>query len=238
MDIQYILDPYACAAYIVSYISKGQRGMSDLLSSACKEAKSSESDIKQQVRKIGNTFLSHVEIGAQEACYLVLQMPLRRSSREVIFVDTNNENDRVIFVKSKSALEDLPKTSTSIESDNNINRYQRRPASMKKYNLADFVSLFNITFPNKAKKTVQEREDTMNEELPETSYDLNKEDDIEFNDANDMAEEHVFKDGTVMRKRTVSKVIYSVGFNKDNDKENFCREQLMLYIPWRNYADI
>lgn len=78
----------------------------------------------------------------------------------------------------------------------------------------------------------------MNEELPETSYDLNKEDDIEFNDANDMAEEHVFKDGTVMRKRTVSKVIYSVGFNKDNDKENFCREQMMLYIPWRNYADI
>lgn len=52
--------------------------MSDLLSSACKEAKSSESDIKQQVRKIGNTFLGHVEIGAQEACYLVLQMPLRR----------------------------------------------------------------------------------------------------------------------------------------------------------------
>lgn len=85
-------------------------------------------------------------------------MPLRRSSREVIFVDTNNENDRVIFVKSKSALEDLPETSTSIESDNNINRYQRRPASMNKYNLADFVSLFNITFPNKAKKTVQERE--------------------------------------------------------------------------------
>lgn len=130
--------------------------MSDLLSSACKEVKSSESDIKQQVRKIRNTFLSHVEIGAQEACYLVLQMPLKRSSREVIVVDTNNENDRVIFVKSKSALEDSPKTS-SIESDNNINRYQRRPASMSKYNLADFVSLFNITFPNKAKKTVQEK---------------------------------------------------------------------------------
>lgn len=238
MDIQFILDPYACAAYIVSYISKGQRGMSDLLSTACKEAKSSESDIKQQVRKIGNTFLSHVEIGAQEACYLVLQMPLRRCSREVVFVDTNNENDRVIFVKSKSALEDLPKTSTSIESDSNINRYQRRPASMSKYNLADFIALFNITFPNKAKKTVQERDDTMNEELPETSYDVNKEDDIEFDEANDMAEEHVFKDGTVMKKRTVSKVIYSVGFNKDNDKENFCREQLMLYIPWRNYADI
>ena len=27
-DIQYVLDPYACATYILSYITKGQRGMS------------------------------------------------------------------------------------------------------------------------------------------------------------------------------------------------------------------
>lgn len=46
MDIQYILDPYACAAYIVSYISKGQRGMSKLLRHACEEAKEYESDIR------------------------------------------------------------------------------------------------------------------------------------------------------------------------------------------------
>lgn len=76
MDIQYILDPNACAAYIVSYISKGQRGMSNLLSNACREAKESEHDIRQQVRKVGNTFLTHVEVGAQEACHLVLQMQL------------------------------------------------------------------------------------------------------------------------------------------------------------------
>lgn len=86
MDIQYILDPYACAAYIVSYISKGQRGMSNLLSTACRESKNASSNIRDQVRKVGNTFLNHVEVGAQEACYLVLQMPLRRSSRDVVFV--------------------------------------------------------------------------------------------------------------------------------------------------------
>ena len=31
MDIQYVLDVYACAMYIVSYISKAQKGMSELL---------------------------------------------------------------------------------------------------------------------------------------------------------------------------------------------------------------
>jgi hypothetical protein len=41
---------------------------------AYKEAKTNDSDIRQQVRRIGNQCLSHVEIGAQEAAYLVLQM--------------------------------------------------------------------------------------------------------------------------------------------------------------------
>lgn len=49
----------------------------------------------------------------------------------------------------------------------------------------------------------------------------------------------MFKDGSIMRKRNNAKVLYSVGFNKnDNKKENFYREQIMLYLPWRNYSDI
>ena len=39
MDIQFVLDPYACAVYILSYITKSQRGMSKLLRKACEEAK-------------------------------------------------------------------------------------------------------------------------------------------------------------------------------------------------------
>lgn len=39
MEIQYVLDPYAFAAYKVSCITKWQGGMSNLLSNACREAK-------------------------------------------------------------------------------------------------------------------------------------------------------------------------------------------------------
>ena len=66
MDIQYVLDVYACAMYIVSYISKAQKGMSELLHRAVAEAKG-DTNIKQQVRDIGNKFLNSVEISAQEA---------------------------------------------------------------------------------------------------------------------------------------------------------------------------
>jgi hypothetical protein len=39
---------------------------------------------KQQVRDIGNRFLNNVEICAQEAVYIVLQLPMRKSSRQVV----------------------------------------------------------------------------------------------------------------------------------------------------------
>ena len=72
IDIQSILDPYACAMYIVSYISKSQRGMSSLMHAVAREARNGNLDIKRQVRHIGNAFSNSVEVSAKEAVYLVL----------------------------------------------------------------------------------------------------------------------------------------------------------------------
>ena len=46
--------------YIVSCISKSQRGMGMLLHQACKEARQGNMDLKQQVRHMGNHFLNRV----------------------------------------------------------------------------------------------------------------------------------------------------------------------------------
>ena len=45
MDIPYVLDPYAWATYILSYITKGQRGMSRLLEKPTEEARTRNEDI-------------------------------------------------------------------------------------------------------------------------------------------------------------------------------------------------
>ena len=66
--------------YIANYISKGQKGMSELLREACHEARQGNNVIKQQVRDIGIKFLNNVEISAQEVVYIVLQQPMRKSS--------------------------------------------------------------------------------------------------------------------------------------------------------------
>lgn len=56
-----------------------------------KQERPGNSNIKQQLRDIENNFFNSVEIrtmSAQEAVHLVLQLPMRTSSREVIFLPT------------------------------------------------------------------------------------------------------------------------------------------------------
>ena len=140
--IQSALDPYACAVYIWSYITKGQRGMRNAWK-ACQEAKSGNKDNLNQVRQIGDKFLNSVEISAQELVYLVLQLPLRQSSHQVQFVNTAQPDDRSFLLKSIDKILDLPDSSKDIESDSLINKYQRRPRQLEKMCLADFTSMYD-----------------------------------------------------------------------------------------------
>ena len=71
-----------------------------------------------------------MEISAQEAVYLVLQMPLRRSSREFQFINTSNPEERTLL-KTMDEIQDLPDNSEEIESDNLIKIYQRRPKQLE-----------------------------------------------------------------------------------------------------------
>lgn len=100
MDLQYVLDPYACATYILAYITKEQRGIRRLLQKATKEIKSGNQDIANKKRHIGNKFLTAVEISAQEAAYLVLQMPMRRLTHDFQFINTSNPDERAFLLKS------------------------------------------------------------------------------------------------------------------------------------------
>lgn len=51
MDIQYVLDPFSCIVYIVSYISKSEREMGMLLKQTNFEAYEGNLDAKQTLKK-------------------------------------------------------------------------------------------------------------------------------------------------------------------------------------------
>ena len=237
MDMQYVLDPYACATYILSYITKGQRGMSRLLEKASEEAKSGNKDITNRVRHIGNKFLNAVEISAQEAVYLVLQMPVRRSSRDFQFISTSPPDERTFLLKKIDKLKELPDNSPDIESDNVIKRYQRRPKQLEKLCLADFVAWFNCVKDEHADTSSNEPSlAALDDFMPETNFDDNTDDDpnsINVTEPEYEPNEYKLKGGMKLVKRRKPKIIRSVRYHKDKDPENHYREQLMLYAPWQ-----
>ena len=161
LDIQIVLEPYGCASYIVGYISKSQRGMSVQLDAAAKEARKGNLDLKKQVRHIGNVFSNCVEVSAQEAVYLDLQIPLTKCTRDNVFINTSVPEERIFLLKPKAALDELPAESTDVESDNVIQRYSKRPKQLSKFCLADYVSKVDIIYPkgNKAPEKVNDKND-------------------------------------------------------------------------------
>ena len=114
-DLQFVISPYGCGMYVVGYISKGQRGMSDLLRHACEDARKDGGTLKSQVRAIGNKFNRYIEISEQEAVYLVLQIRFRKSSRASIFINTSPPEERPFLLKTSSDLEAFDDDSEDIQ---------------------------------------------------------------------------------------------------------------------------
>lgn len=235
-DIQFVLDPYACAMYIVSYISKSEKGMSLLLDQACKEARQGNSDIRKQVRHIGNKFLNAVETSAQEAAYLCLQLPLSAASREVIFINTSSPNERTFLLKSKANLEKLSADSTDIEAENIIKRYSKRPKQLEKWCLADYASKLNVSYPRLPDSDEVDWDgDDDNAQSSDSEGYSNDEDDLKFEEQSFPKVINItLPNGTTIKERKCARVLRYVRFNLKTDAENYYRERLLLFLPWRN----
>lgn len=74
MDIQFILDTYSCASYVLNYINKARRGLSKLMHDAIEDVKRGNLTLYEKMRTLGNCFLNASEFSAQEAVYYTLGM--------------------------------------------------------------------------------------------------------------------------------------------------------------------
>ena len=118
MDLQFILDPYACAVYVISYIGKSQRGMSKLLRDALMHLKAGNATIKERLRGIAYKFQSCSEVSAQEVSYHLLSLPLSKCTRANVYINTNPANKRVRILKSKPVLMGMEQDSKRITKTN------------------------------------------------------------------------------------------------------------------------
>ena len=235
MDIQFVTNVFACAMYIAAYVTKAQRGMSELLRKAADEASLTDgSNIRQQLRAVGNKFLNAVEISAQEACYILLQLCMRKSSRQVIFVNTNLPEDRVFLLKPQSVIENMDDDDENVESRGLITRYEERPDSLENICLADFACWYT---ENKAVSSFQSRKASvvsgdgyLKENSPSVASESQNNDDDEYCDNGEEKQTDLNQE---YRKRSVPRILRTCRFNKEKGEEKHYRELLMLYTAWR-----
>lgn len=152
MDIQYVLDPFSCIVYIISYISKSEREMGMLLKQTKIEATEGNLSAKQTIKKIGSAYLNHREVSAQEAVYRVCNLKMKECSRKVVFIPVGENPTRL-----SKPLSQLKRRSQSIDYEgdedeediwmtNIIERYENRPQTdyFNKMCLAEFCSEFRV----------------------------------------------------------------------------------------------
>ena len=70
MDIQVVLDFFAVITYVTDYYSKDDTGTMEIIKAALAQADSK--DLKERMRIISNTFLTHRQMGEAEAIYRLL----------------------------------------------------------------------------------------------------------------------------------------------------------------------
>lgn len=129
------------------------------------------------------------------------------------------------MLKSKQELEKLDPNSTDIFKSGPIERYAIRPTEIENMCLADFVALFNI----KTKSSAQNNEEMLEQDVDEEAEEVE-------DTGVDLGVLRSFKlsDGTTIKERRRSKIIRYCRYNAHQDPENYFREMIMLFYPWRN----
>ena len=84
--------------YCLQYVLKSERAMSETLKAAAQEADREE--ISVQLRKVGRAFITHHEVSCQEYVYSFLCIPMKKSSKSVVFVNTNPLDKIILRMKS------------------------------------------------------------------------------------------------------------------------------------------
>lgn len=217
-DIQPVLEPHAMVQYILSYVTKAQKGMSSIMEKACNEAFAGHLTLKESVRHIGNAFLNAVETSQQEAAALLLQFPMTEMSRESVFIPTSPPDERTYLLKSRQKLQELDENSEDIQSENIISYYQKRPKThLENCSLAEFAAQYRINMPK----------DRTYEAADEGQTDVEDQ-------TNDEDMVIPLKNGGSIKRRRIARILRYVNYNIRTNMELHYRERLMLFLPWRN----
>ncbi|CAK9832801.1 ATP-dependent DNA helicase pfh1, partial [Anthophora retusa] len=143
MDIQFILEEFSCATYVVEYVNKTNRGLSNLHRELIKlRDEYPEKDYTDLIKYLGTKILNSVEISSQEAAWYLLGLHMSESSRKVEYLPTTWPHERYLVRKTKEEMdkENLTDDSTAIWRDTIIEKYEKRPLELTGITLTEFAA--------------------------------------------------------------------------------------------------
>lgn len=152
MDIQYVLDPYACCVYVVDCINKSDKGMSRVLKKVLDDGIKDDAPTREVLRSLTSKYYNVCEISAQEAAYNLLSLRMTECSAVVFFVSTTRTDTQCKMIKKREELERLDEDSTNIYAKGMIDYYALRPDSLEELNLANFCAYYQYHKKKKQRK--------------------------------------------------------------------------------------
>ncbi|KAE9522171.1 hypothetical protein AGLY_017431 [Aphis glycines] len=143
MDFQIITEEYSCAAYVVEYVNKTNRGISNLQRKIIEVMNENpEFDIVEITRKMSVDMLNTIEMSSQEAAWYLLRLPMSKSSVAVQYINTCWPIERQKIRKTQKQIDELDDDSTDIWKEDWHDKYQKRPEELEAISLAQFVSKY------------------------------------------------------------------------------------------------
>ena len=101
-----------------------------------------QGNTREQLNKLGSVFLANCEVSAEEAVYRVLSIPLRRCSRSVVFINTDNKESRDALLLPFSQLQKLNDNNEDVSCKIIIDQYAARPKHCDDMCLAQFAATY------------------------------------------------------------------------------------------------
>ena len=157
MDLQYVADAYACIMYVLSYVMKCERGMSEILKRVAKEFK--DECVQKQMKEVVRTFSNKREVSIHEAIYRVTSQWLFRKSRSVIYLSNAPEEERHRMPKHQFELAALKDDDENVFQLSIHDRYAARPDELEDMCLAVFATRYTITSKKAGQANVIELKD-------------------------------------------------------------------------------
>lgn len=208
--------------------------MSKLLEQVAKNVEKQSGNIRSKLKTVINAFINNCEISAQEIALHVLQIKMCKCSTGEVFICTSPHEKREKMKKGRQKLEEIREKnemSTDWYEKSSLDHYIDRPDELENTCLADFAALWTYTKSTK--------------KLSGTSV-TNVESEIsDDNSVCSFSSDNLTKrtclrtfalkgeNSGFVKERNIRRIIRYRNYKQLEDEQNFFREHLMLYVPWR-----